>query len=600
MKSIVFFLLLLLFKLSLANDELVEVDSITKLHDYLLKKESTLLYFYTHFHSSHTQVMSLLPKLKKIKNFQTLLINGFEYPDIAENYSVKQLPLLVLHQKDKGLFVYDSAITLHDLRAFILSAKGTLDERSPYFVKKNKRYEYEAIFVQSASMKANASMFEAAFTSLIAEYPIYTGLKSYTTKEFVEKLLIPHFALRDHVLTNLLTPNASSKSASDDTIVKELAASINASNITQELIDATCNALIQARIIDYTQLPNFHSLVAFASKEKTQIADLLQKQSYIVLYQRHINISKVIWIDPQLQTQEAFKSSLDNLMKHISKPQGIVRTFSYKYLNFIKKQHIHAMILWVKRKHYSSSFAIQRFFNETKACYEHSDERAEQGFQGMVRNTLFFELDPVESEANTKLAHAIGLRDHELPKITLVTVDDKKGKLLRADFKFNVSEINYIAKNLLDFYEMNRHYPGQNYEIQRESLIPLTHNQNSNVVAVTIPYFRQLVLGVERNKRPIVVEITSHSCKDCLKLSAIIEELSVEFPNALFCRIDIELSQTMDDKPLEGIEAVPALRGFKSSSLEKYKSFDVVLVKEDLRKQLKKFLGYSKKDDEEL
>ena len=583
----------------------VEITTERRLKKQLQQRGYSLLYFFSYFHSSHQHIMSLLSKVSKLKDltdFQVLLINSFEHPEIARSYSIQQTPRLMLHKKDGTVVSYDSLMSYPELRTFVLTALNKVYERSP--TKKSPQYDYEAVLVLNSTLQGSRDL-EQAFLAITANYSIYIPLKQAVHTQFLSTHLRPHFEFRASVIRNVTSAaNSSTEQPEESSSRPTSESAVGGADV--ETVEKLCDLTLQNQTINNTQINNYYKLTSFLKSRLSSLDNWedtnrqLVIQNYIMVYQKGANITKISWLsDTSFSSLEKFNKTLSSILGLFSQPSYVLNSFNYKYMNYMRQQNFLGMIMWVKRKHYSNSFAIQRFLNETQSCYEKALE-GDKSYQEMTRKTLFYVLDPLDSEDNLKLAHSIGLSESELPKLTLVYFDESKRKIARTSFALDVSKVNYIARNLLEFYKQGNYLATNSYEVARDKLVPMLPNTDSYVAEFSLTRLQELVMAGRALKRAIIVEFTSHYCQQCLQMWPVIDELSTlrEFKHVVFGRLDVGLSQSWESSFPTDISRVPTIRVYQDSTMDKFDTLVPTTNVKSMRAELQQKLKSRSKADE--
>lgn len=104
----------------------------------------------------------------------------------------------------------------------------------------------------------------------------------------------------------------------------------------------------------------------------------------------------------------------------------------------------------------------------------------------------------------------------------------------------------------------------------------------------------QTFLTAINSEKPVLVDFTAKWCGPCKRLAPVLEELSKEFTEIDFYKLDIDESSQVKDR--FGIRSVPTLMIFKNGRpIAKFVGFS---SKEDIRKDIKDTLDKLKMESQ--
>ena len=535
-----------LFHSSLCSYTQKTIDLFETTHDKYFKDSSTLTFY---------KVDMSIAKIPET------LFNVKAYPSI-----------ILLDSANKSQTKFDLDATPEDLRYFI---EKHHNQNIPSYktVKKlddSFNSHYLMFIGDEQSFKNIYTLFkQRCFGDERIPCARLTNLDEKTRKSFNEAVM-NQVALKQYIHTLLKQNDQETIINFDNEFLmnledfkKNISRRIDTTNFNQ-YEDAEMNAILTNSSIFNEILLNSNAFLESLPISENFTLDPSKEASIIY---KNVQYGKTIFYYLTTTEEEDFESQYIKFLDTYTHP-GIHFKFTHRLRKYMTEKESIGVVLFTKKRFYSSNFQIQYFVNQTqdmKTKIKYGDPYFSNG-KRFIDSCLFFIIDPEDNNMNKQLANFIGLQDDKIPAI--YTFRFKKNK-------------DFLEKNR--FKHIDRYYSNQLYDhilamhfsiFERGAQMREASNEkdeySQNIMTLNSFSYGKLLETKINEKRLLIIEFSGSYCRECLKLDAIVNKISNTLKSSngyriIYARLDV--SENDFEKIPTG--QIPLLRIYKTESQPK-------------------------------
>ncbi len=573
-------LILFLFTLfvSHVSSKILVIESLAQIN----QATSNVFLFHSSLCSSTLKVLDVFEtthdkyfKDNTVLNFYKVDMSIAKIPETL--FNLKAYPSIVLVDANKTQSKFDLDATPEDLRYFI---EKNLVNNIPLY-KNTKRLDdsfssdYLTFIGDEQNFKNSYTIFkEKCFNHDDERIPCarLVNLDEKTRKNFHEAVM-NQVALKQYVKKLLKQNNKETVVNFDNEFMmhledfkKNISGKINTTNFNQ-YEDAEMDAVLTNSSIFNEILLNSNSFLKnyedYLSISENFTLDLSKEA--LIIY-KNVQYGKTIFYYLTNQEQD-FESKYTKFLDTYTHPNIYFR-FTHRLRKYMTENESIGVVLFTKKRFYSSNFQIQYFVNQTHAMktkIKYGDPYYSKGIN-FIDSCIFFIIDPEDNNMNKQLANFIGLQDDKIPAIYTFRFRKNKDFLEKSRFK---SIESYYSSSLYNHIHAMHSNIFEGGIQMREASNDRDEYSQSLTILNSFSYEKLLETKINE-KRLIVVEFSASYCRECLKLDAIVNKISTTLKSsngyrAIYARLDV----SENDFEKVPTNKIPLLRIYKTESQPK-------------------------------
>jgi len=550
-----------------------ETDNIFLFHSSLCSYTQKVIDFYETTHDKYFKDTTTLNFYK----IDMSIAAAASFPQTL--FNIKALPSIIFVKKSNLQFKFDLDPTLQfkfdldptpeDLRFFIEKHQN---QNIPLY-KTSKRLDdsfnpHYLAFIGDELIHQNAyNIFkQTCFNNEILPCARLSNLDDRNEKSYQEALL-NQIALKQYVHQLLSQQNIQNKEAivnfdnqflmNLEDFKKNVSTSPENqkdSHFNQHELDEMNNILTNSSIFNE---------VLFNTPPSQQLNSQLDLTKEALFMYKNVQYGKTVFFYLNHTDSTDIETQFKNFIKTYTQ-SNIQFKFSHRLRKHMTENESVGVVLFAKKRFYSSNFYIQYFVNQTqdlkrKIKYD-TDYLSGKDF---IDASIFFIIDPEDNNMNKQLANFIGLEDDKVPAIYTFRFSKNKDYLEKSRFK----HIERYYTNLLFDHIRAMHRSMFEGGVQMREVTQEKDEYSQNIMILNNFSYGKLLETRIHEKRLILIEFTTSYCRECLKLNALINKISNTLKTShgyrlIYTRLDVFEN---DFEKLPG-EQVPFLRIYKTEN----------------------------------